>query len=45
MKLTKSKLKELIKEELQSIYTEELTDEDKKRKKELEGELKDLEHK
>tara|TARA_R110000824_G_scaffold19321_2_gene75021 strand:- start:13 stop:126 length:114 start_codon:yes stop_codon:yes gene_type:complete len=37
MKLTKSKLKQIIKEEL--------TKAEKERKEKLEGELKDLEHK
>ena len=45
MKLTKSKLKQIIKEDLQSLYSEELTDKEKKKKDELEDELKDLEHK
>mgnify|MGYP005828825497 CR=1 FL=1 len=45
MRLTKSRLKQIIKEELQSLYTETLTDEDKTKKKELEKELEDLEHK
>jgi hypothetical protein len=45
MKISKTKLKQIIKEELQSIYTEKLTDKEEKRKEELEDELEDLEHK
>ena len=45
MKLTKSKLKQIIKEEIEAIYSEELTTKDKKKKKKLESELDDLKHK
>jgi len=45
MKLTKEKLKQVIKEELETIYSEELTKKEKKKKKKLESELDDLKHK
>jgi len=45
VKLSKLTLKNLIKEELESFLSEELTDEDKKKKKELEDELEKIEHK
>jgi hypothetical protein len=44
MKLTKSKLKQIIKEELASI-SEELTPDEKDEKKELEKKLDKLQHK
>ena len=45
MKLTKSQLKQLIKEELESILSEKLTDDEKEEKKNLEDKLKKLDHK
>ena len=45
MKLTKSRLKQIIKEELQSIYSEELTPDEEDEKKDLEGKLDKLKHK
>jgi hypothetical protein len=45
MKLTKSKLKQIIKEELQSLYSEELTADEEGEKKELEQKLDKLQHK
>lgn len=45
MKITKSKLKRIIKEELQSLYTETLTDEEETKKNKLEKELETLKHK
>tara|TARA_R110002020_G_scaffold55299_1_gene153492 strand:+ start:461 stop:595 length:135 start_codon:yes stop_codon:yes gene_type:complete len=44
MKITKSQLKQIIKEELASI-SEELTDDEKDEKKELEKKLDKLQHK
>ena len=46
MKITKQKLKQIIKEEIEAFQVnEELTAKDKKRKKELEKELDIIQHK
>ena len=45
MKLSQSALKKIIKEELDVFLSEKLTDKDKKKKKELEDELENIEHK
>jgi len=45
MKLTKSQLKELIKEELESLFSEDLTDKEEGEKEELEKKLDKLKHK
>ena len=45
MKITTHELKQIIKEELQAVYSEELTDKDKEKKQRLEKDLEDLEHK
>ena len=48
MKITKSQLKRIIKEEIQSLIypiEEELTKKEKARKDKLEDDLEDLEHK
>ena len=45
VKLSKLALKKIIKEELESFLSEELTDKDKKKKKELEDKLEKIEHK
>jgi hypothetical protein len=45
MELTKENLKKMIKEEVQALYSEELTDTEKKEKEKAEKTLDKLKHK